>query len=43
MSVSEIIKISSMTNGRKMKFSRNLSNINMLRVEKFGVCDIYRF
>ena len=35
--VFEIVNISRMINGRSMKFSKTLSNQNMLKVAKFGV------
>lgn len=31
------LEISRMINGRSMKFFKNLCNINMLKVAKFGV------
>ena len=35
--VLDIVNISRMINGRSMKFSKTLSNQNMLKVAKFGV------
>ena len=37
MSVSEIVNISKIINARSMKFSKNFSNRNMLKVASFCV------
>ena len=34
--------ISRMINRRSMKYPKDLSNIYMLRIAKFGVCNVYR-